>query len=272
MSIAKSANEFKECKVISITNHKGGVGKTSTAVTLAVGFAKRGEKVLVIDSDPQANFTLSVGDEDPQEIEITLKTIYEDIFAGKLKGVKKYVKHSREGFDYVPANLDLAAVEMQLTGYIGKEQRLSEFVNKAKNYYTVIIIDCNPSLGVLTQNAMIAAKRILVPVQAQYLAVKGLEGIIKTVVMLNNILNINIEFEGILITMVDERTNNSKYICQVIRKMYGKNIKVFNSVIPKCVRVEEMPGEGKSLYEYDPKGNATIAYDNLVKEVMNYEE
>ena len=162
MSIAKSAEEKNECKVISITNHKGGVGKTSTAVTLAAGLAKRGEKVLVIDSDPQANFTLSVGDDDPQEIEITLKTIYEDIFAGRLKGVKKYVRRSKEGFDYVPANLDLAALEMQLTGCVGKEQRLSEFVDKAKEKYSVILIDCNPSLGVLTQNAMIAAKKILI--------------------------------------------------------------------------------------------------------------
>lgn len=266
------AERADKCKVIAITNHKGGVGKTTTAVSLAAGLTRRGERVLVIDSDPQANFTISVGDTEPQEIEITLKTVYEDIISGSMDDPEKYIRHSEEGFDYIPANLDLAAAEMQLTGCAGKELRLSTYINAVRDMYTVILIDCNPSLGVLTQNAMIAARRVLIPVQAQYLAVKGLEGIIQTVFMVREIFQIVIEFEGILITMVDGRTNNSKYICSSIHEMYGEDIRVFDTSIPMSVRASETAGEGLSIYKYDPQGKVTLAYENLVKEVMSYEE
>lgn len=269
MSIAKSA---KKCKVIAIMNHKGGVAKTTTAVSLAAGLARRGERVLAIDSDPQANFSSNVGEIEPESLEYTLTEVYEDIIKKKNLRLEKYIRHSDEGFDYIASNSNLEMLAISLAGVTHRETQLEKFVEVIRSNYTYILIDCCTSIGLLTQNAILASDSVVIPLQTQFLSVKGLESAIGVVNGLNYEFKKNVAIEGILLTLADKRTNDFKYISNVIHEMYGNEIRVYDAIIPTSVKVAEAAGVGMSIFKYRPKGKVAIAYDEFVREVGGYEE
>lgn len=256
------------CKIIAIANQKGGVAKTTTTGNLGTGLARQGKRVLLIDADAQGSLTASLGYTEPDKIETTLATVMshivnEDIFeAGK--GILKH----NEGVDLLPANIELSGVEVSLVNIMGRENILKEYVSLVADRYDYILVDCSPSLGMVTINALVCADSVLIPVQAAYLPVKGLEQLIKTIGKVKRQLNSHLEIEGILLTMVDERTNYARDISSMVHKAYGGNVKIFANSIPFSVRAAEISAEGTSIYQYAPKSKVALAYEALVKEVL----
>ena len=256
------------CKVIAIANQKGGVGKTTTAVSLGTGLAREDKKVLLIDADPQASLTASLGYIEPDEISITLATVMLDMINEEELGAMEGILHHKEGVDILPSNIELSGLEVSLINVMSREMILKSYVDELRPFYDYIIIDCMPSLGMMTINALVASDSVLIPVQAAYLPVKGLEQLITTISKVRKQLNRNLQIEGILLTMVDCRTNYAKDITALVEETYGANIGIFESVIPISVRAAETSAEGKSIYAHDPKGKVTDAYKSLTQEVL----
>ncbi|MGO5208143.1 ParA family protein [Bacillota bacterium LCP21S3_D8] len=256
-------------QVTCIGNQKGGVGKTTTTESLAVALSKAGKRVLVVDLDPQASLTIAMGNPLPDELDTTVTDIMRDVIDGKEIQKGCGILHHEEDIDLLPANIELAGMEASLVNVMSRETILKEYLSTVRKDYDHILIDCMPSLGMLTINALTAADSILIPMQPQYLSAKGLEQLLSTVNKVKRQLNPKLRIEGILLTMVDGRTNNAKEIAELVRNIYGKKIPVFGTEIPRSVRVAETPAEGKSIFAYDPKGKATAAYDQLAKEVMH---
>ncbi len=258
----------KKCKVIAAANQKGGVSKTTTTVNLGIGLARAGNRVLLIDSDPQASLTASMGEREPDRLDKTLATAITSVMEGKEVDAEYGLLSHEEGVRFLPANIDLAAVEVSLTSAMSREYMLKEYIETAAPYFDYIIIDCMPSLGMLTINALAAADTVLIPLQAQYLSLKGLEQLTATIMRIKKRINPALDFEGILLTMVDARTNYAKEIMDMVRGNYGQRIPVFENYIPLSVRVAEASAEGKSIFAHDPKGRAAMAYEALTKEVL----
>ena len=255
-------------KIIAIANQKGGVGKTTTAVNLGTGLAAEGKKVLLIDGDPQASLSISLGYDEPDKLEVSLVDIL-SMVVNEDEIPKGYaVLNVRENVDLVPSNIELSAVEISLVNTMSRELVLKSYIDSIRNEYDYIIIDCMPSLGVMTVNALACADSVLIPVQAAYLPVKGLQQLIKTIYTVKGRLNAKLEIEGILLTMVDNRTNYAKDIAMEVNDVYGKSIPVFPIEIPLSVRAAEISSVAKSIFEYDPKGKAAFAYLSLTKEVL----
>lgn len=258
--------------VIAVVNQKGGTAKTTTVENLGIGLAREEKKVLLVDTDPQGSLTISLGYPRPDELEITLfdllnKTINEDsVSAGE------GILHQAEGIDLIPANISLAGLEVALVNTMNRERILKQFLEPIKGNYDYVLLDCMPSLGMLTVNALAAADAALVPVQANYLSAKGLEQLLQTINKVKRQINPKLRIEGILLTMVDGRTNYGREISSLIRDTYGGHIKIFNSEIPRSVRAAEISAEGKSIFLHDPKGKVAEAYQNLTKEVMTNAE
>ena len=258
--------------VIAVVNQKGGTAKTTTVENLGIGLAREGKKVLLVDTDPQGSLTISLGYPRPDELEVTLfdllnKTINEDsVTAGE------GILHQAEGIDLIPANISLAGLEVALVNTMNRERILKQFLEPIKGNYDYVLLDCMPSLGMLTVNALAAADAALVPVQANYLSAKGLEQLLQTINKVKRQINPKLRIEGILLTMVDGRTNYGREISSLIRDTYGGHIKIFNSEIPRSVRAAEISAEGKSIFLHDPKGKVAEAYQNLTKEVMTNAE
>lgn len=261
----------KECQVISVSNQKGGVGKTVTSVNLGIGLAREGKRVLLIDADPQGSLTISLGFHEPDQLEYSLATVMMKIINDECFNVQDGIIHHEEGVDILPGNIELSGLEVSLVGVISRETILKEYVEKARKEYDYIIIDCMPSLGMLTINALVSADSVLIPVQTAYLPVKGLQQLIKTVSRVKRHLNPKIQIEGILLTMLDNRTNYAKDISQQIREAYSASINVFDVEIPMSVRATETSAVGSSIYLYDPKGKVSFAYTALIKEVIDHE-
>ena len=259
------------CKVISICNQKGGVSKTTTTANLGVGLVRAGKKVLVIDADPQGNLSQSLGIENPDELEIALPNIMEQIMTGEEVDVTQGIVHHKEGLDLMPCNIDLSAVDVSLVHVLSREFIMKTYVDSMREFYDYILIDCMPSLGVITINSLTASDSVLIPVQAAYLPVKGLEQLIKTISLVKKLLNQEIQFEGILISMLNARTNYAKDIMELIREYYGEAIPIFESKIPFSVKAAETSAAGVSIFTLDKKHPVAQAYEKLTKEVIAHE-
>lgn len=256
------------CKVIAVANQKGGTAKTTTAGSLGIGLAKKGKKVLLIDADAQGSLTASLGYREPDSLEVTLATVLGKIINEEDFADGEGILHHEEGIDLMPGNIELSGLEVSLVNVMGRERILEEYIAAVRGQYDYILIDCTPSLGMVTINALVCADSILIPVQAAYLPVKGLQQLIKTVGKVKRQMNPGLKIEGILLTMVDIRTNYAKEISAMLREAYGTNVRIFKNHIPLSVRVAEVSAEGKSIYKHDPKGKAAAAYLSLTEEVL----
>lgn len=259
-------------KVIAITNQKGGCGKTTSCVNLAVALVKAGKKVLVIDADPQGSCTACLGYAEPDDLKVTLANIMIDIVNDEDIDIGEGILHHKEGIDLVPANIELSGLEVSLINVMSREMVLKTYVDEVKGYYDYVLIDCMPSLGMLTINALVAADSVIIPVQTSYLPVKGLEQLLSTISKVRRQLNKKLEVEGILLTMVDMRTVYAKDMIVKVHETYGMNPKVgtFETYIPRSVRAEETCSEGVSIFEHRPDCKIARAYQSLAEEVLSH--
>ena len=262
---------MNNCKTIAITNQKGGVGKTTTTVNLGVGLSRQGKRVLLIDADPQGSMTVSLGVKYPDDLDITLSTIIKDIIEDNVFDVDKGIISHEEGIDFIPSNIELSSTELGMFNIISREYILKEYIDKVKQNYDYILIDCMPSLGVLTINSLVSADSVIIPSQPNYLSTKGLDLLFKTISRVKRQINPNLNIEGIILTMVDNRTNNAKVIIENLSSVMGRNIKIFDNKIPHSVKVAESNLEGKSVLLHDKNSKVSIAYENLTREMINLE-
>ena len=259
------------CKVICLCNQKGGVAKTTSTVNLGVGLAKEGKRVLLIDMDPQGSLTASLGYVEPDELGTTLASVMMAIINEDEFRPKEGILHHMEDIDLLPANIELSALEITMGTVMSREVILKEYIEMMRAYYDYILIDCMPSLGILTINALAAADSVIIPVQTAYLSVKGLQQLIRTIFMVKKRLNRRLTIEGILLTMVDLRTNYAKDIYKNVRENYGSQINIFDTKIPMSVKAAEASAEGVSIFRHCPKNKVATAYQRLTREVLKYE-
>lgn len=255
-------------RVIAISNQKGGVGKTTTTMNLGVGLAKACKKVLLIDCDPQGSLTESMGYSNPESLETTLSDLMQKVMENVEFDNNEGILHHEENVDFIPANIELSGMESIL---VNQKTILKEVIMKVGQTYDYVLIDCMPSLGMLTVNSLAAANSVLIPVQAHYLPAKGLEQLLSTIAKIRQEINPGLEILGILITMVDKRTKFSKEIIDLISVTYGSDINIFATEIPVSVKAAETSAEGISIYKYDKKGRAALAYSQLSEEVLSFE-
>ena len=276
--------------VIAVVNQKGGTAKTTTCENLGVGLAMEGKKVLCIDMDPQASLTIALGWQRPDDLNTTVATIMSKIMNDQELQPREGILHHQEGVDLLPSSIELSGLEVCLVNAMSRESILKQYVDTVKKDYDFILLDCAPSLGMLTVNALAAAEQTLIPVQANYLSAKGLEQLLNTINKVKRQINPKLKIEGIILTMVDYRTNYAKDITQKLRegyestigvfntyipfsvKAYGGKIKVYKTDIPRSIRAAEISAEGKSIFEHDPKGKVADAYKVLTKEVLHNAE
>ena len=249
-------------RTIAVANQKGGVGKSTTAINLSACLAEQGKKVLTIDMDPQGNTTSGLG-VDKNEVEDTL---YE-LLVGQSDVEKTIVKDVVENVDLIPSNVNLSGAEIELVGIDNKEYILKEITDKIKNNYDYIIIDCPPSLNMLTINALTAATSVLVPIQCEYYALEGLTQLIHTIHLVQKKLNPNLELEGVVFTMYDSRTNLSLQVVENVKDNLKQNI--YKTIIPRNIRLAEAPSHGLPINIYDTKSSGAESYRLLAQEVMN---
>ncbi|MCD8150419.1 MAG: ParA family protein [Clostridiales bacterium] len=262
----------KRAVITAVVNQKGGTGKTTTCENLGIGLAAAGKKVLLVDTDPQASLTISLGYPQPDDLPVTLSDLMIKTLNDEPVSAGEGILHHAEGVDLIPASIELAGMEVSLVNAMSRERTLDRCLDSVRYKYDNILLDCMPSLGMLTVNALAASDNVLIPVQAQYLSAKGLEQLLQTVNKVKRQINPKLKIDGILLTMVDGRTNYNKEISDLIRETYGKKLKVFDTVIPRSIRAAEISAEGKSIYAHDPKGKVAAAYRALTEEVMQNEQ
>lgn len=263
---------MSKATVMAVVNQKGGTGKTTTCENLGVGLAMEGKKVLLVDTDPQASLTICLGHPVPDQLSPTLSDMMGKILLEQPIAQGEGILHHPEGVDLMPANIELSGLEVSLVNAMSRETILRQYLDTVKQNYDFILLDCMPSLGMLTVNALAAADNVLIPVQAAYLPAKGLEQLLQTINKVRRQINPKLKIEGILLTMVDSRTNYSKEISSLIRENYGGKLKVYKTDIPRSVRAEEISAEGTSIFKHDPKGKVADAYRVLTKEVLHNAE
>lgn len=263
---------FMKNRTIAIANQKGGVGKTTTCASLGIGLARMGKKVLLIDADAQASLTSSLGYVQPDKLTQTLATVMYKVMSEDTVTINEVILPHDEGsihVDLLPSNITLADLELNIVGVMSRESILRQIIDQVRDRYDYILIDCMPSLGMLTVNALTAADSVIIPVEPQYLPMKGLEQLLITIFRIRKKLNRNLSIDGVLLTMVDLRTNFAKDMIQLLETTYGKNLRIFKNYIPFSIRASETSAEGESIYEYDPLGKVTQAYEALTQEVLN---
>ncbi len=258
-------------KTIAICNQKGGVGKTTTTLNLGVGLVRQGRSVLLVDADPQSDLTASLG-WNGDTLENSLGRLMYLATQEYRPAVRDTIIHHPEGIDLIPSNLDLSSMESQLVNAMSREKVLSNLLKSVKNDYDYILIDCMPSLGMITINALTAADSVIIPVQAQFLPAKGMTQLMRSIDMVRNHTNDKLRIGGIVMTLVDSRTNLAKEVIDTIRMKYGMKIRIFDTQIPVAVKAAEASKAGQSIYAYDSDSKPAKAYDELTKEVMRIGE
>ena len=258
---------MSECKVIAIANQKGGVGKTTTTFNLGVALKNQGKRVLVVDANPQGDLTTYMGYNE-SELKTTLAQLMESVIYDSQLDTKQAILNNAEGIDLIPSDLDLSATEAMLVNAMSREVTLRTILNNVKKDYDYVLIDCMPSLGMLTINALSCSDKVVIPVQDHFLAAKGMGHLLKTVSRVKRTINPNLEVGGILLTLVNKRTNLSKETIQDLKETYGRAIKLYDTQIPLAVKTAESTSRGKSIFKYDKNSKVATAYEDFAKEVL----
>jgi len=259
---------MKNTQIIAIANQKGGVSKTTTTHNLGTALARRGKKVLMLDIDPQSNLTMCMGYQNPDELSCTMAHIIKGLIDETFTLTKEDYILNAEGCDLIPSSIQLSGIEPSLVNAMSRENILKNFLSKIKDDYDVILLDTMPSLGMLTINALTAATSVLIPVQAHYLSAKGLEMLISTIAKVKRNINPELSFNGILITMHNNRLKFSKTIISDLESAYGEHINIYKTTIPQSVKAVENTAVGQSLFKYDPKCKVSLAYEAFAQEVL----
>ena len=259
-------------QIIAITNQKGGVGKTTTTFNLGVGLAQAGKRVLLVDADPQGSLTISTGIKVPDDLDVTLATLMQHEMEYMPLPHDLGIIRNGEGVDLLPSNIELSGLEVSLFNTMSRELVLRKTLSEFSYQYDYILIDCMPSLGMMTINSLVAADNIIIPTRPDFLSTKGLDLLMRSIAKVKRNINPNLRIDGILLTMMDGRTNNAKAISASLRSTVGGQIRVFDTEIPHSVRAAECALEGVSIFSHDKHGRVADAYKSLTQEVMQLEQ
>ena len=254
------------CKVISVVNQKGGVGKTTTTVNVGIGLAREGKKVLLIDADPQGSLTASLGYEEPDDLRITLATIMMDVINEEEISLEDGILHHQENVDLLPANIELSALEVTMGNVMSREMIMKEYIDAIRCRYDYILIDCPPSLSLLTLNALTASDRLIIPVQAQFLAMRGMAKLMQVVHKVQQRLNSDLSIAGVLITQYDGRKNLNKSVSELVQETFQG--KVFSTHIRNAITLAEAPTQGQDIFHYAPKSAGAEDYEKVCNELL----
>ena len=260
-------NDRRRCRVTSCVNQKGGTGKSVSSTNLGIGLARRGAKVLIIDLDSQASQTISLGWRMPDELPVTIAAQLSKAMDNKPFDPLDGILRHDEGVDLMPSSIELSSLEMRMMNSMSREFILRNYLEGLKPHYDEIVLDCAPTLGLMTINALSASDSVIIPVQPEYLSVVGMTQLFDTIGQVKKQVNPGLQIEGVLITLANMRTNLAKNTVNIIKEAYGGSVRIFPHPVPYSTKVKEASAAGKSIYAYEPKGNAAYAYEQLVKEV-----
>ena len=255
-------------RIISIVNQKGGTGKSACAANLGAGLARKNKKELIVDADPQSDVSASFGYRDCDDSDQTLTALMEMSLRDQNIPEDCFIRHQQEGIDIICSNIELAGIEVQLVNAMSREFILKQIINTVKDHYDYILIDCMPSLGMITINALAASDEVLIPVEASYLPIKGLQQLLKTIGKVRRQINPTLQISGILFSLVNARTKDARDNMDLLHDVYGSQLRIFESYIPFSVRMKEAVREGESIFKYEPGGNVAQAFGKLTEEVL----